>query len=258
MQNPELKMIHEPQLKNITNNTLNPLVEIALRQQIHEPILYTAQNVTKQGLPVRLAGSEFTLPVLQEGNVRFAWLNPDGSDKELQEACAVELAIRLAKQTDGKRGVVILPPSSKSTEMAEIAVRIASGLNGNDFLLVKAGGGLSENATEKLSPGKIQPMEIILTPNQKLISAIRYMPVTGKDKIMFLPEDVFLQIQEVLDDGGVLSMLEDVVTLGTTVEAMERLLGQAGIRHPLQIMAVAKEGNDYAKPMSYAIHLPLL
>lgn len=258
MNNPELKIIPKPQLENIFDLQLDSLVQIARHLPIHEPKIYTAQDVSEQGLNVHLAGYEFMLPVKQEGKVRFAWLNPDGSDKQLQEACAIELAIRLAKQTDGKRGVVILPPSSKSTEMAEIAVRIASGINGNNFLLVKAGGGLSENATKKLSPGKIQLMEVVLTMNHKLISAIRYMPVTGKDKIMFLSENVFPQIQEILNDGGVLSILEDVVTLGTTVEVMKRLLGQAGIQEQLHIIAVAKEGNEYSGPMSYAIQLPLL
>lgn len=243
-------------------------VNLARGFSVGEPKIYTPENIDSGVLPVFLAGKEFSLPIKGEGGVKFAWLDPSGADAELQQACAIEIGIRLARRTGNAPGVVILPPSGKSTRMAEMAGQIASGLTGREMLIVKAGGGLMREK-EQLLPGssfELSDIKIggITAPVRARADfgekawVVRYMPITGKDKFMYLTATQWTQMQIAFHSGGVLVTCEDVVTTGTTIEAMRRLMAAAGISEPMEVIAVAREGESYTGQMEFAIQIPVL
>lgn len=234
---------------------------------IGETKVYTAKNIRAGVLPVSLAGIKFDLPIKEEGGVKFAWLDPSGKDLALRQACGVEIGIRLARKTKDSSGVVILPPSNKSTKMAEMAVRMASGLTGREMVIIKAGGGLTKDREEFLPGsnfefpdikiGEVTAAARVQTDFKEEAWVVRYMPVTGKDKLMYLTATQWTQMQ-IAVQSGVLITCEDVVSRGTTIEALKKLLEQVNIRKSLQIIAVAREGESYKGQMDYAIQIPAL
>jgi hypothetical protein len=109
--------------------------------------LYKLEDVSNGVLPIKLALQDFSLPIKEHGGHRFAWLDPS-SDVALQTACATETGILLMELIDShnKQGAVaMLPPSGKSTVMAEQAVKIAASLAGNTCHICTLGGGTMDD-----------------------------------------------------------------------------------------------------------------
>ncbi len=236
--------------------------------------VYTEADIKGGGLPIILAGQEFILPIKEPvPGVKFAWLHPlDPKQPELGKACALETGFRLAQLMGKNNAVLIEPPSEKSKQMAEAGAQIAANLTGKDVYLFQAGGGLIKDATKDfdivraeflnridVNRGEIsQPKPVILkTGNLAWVS--RYMPVTGKNKYMFLTADQLAQIRKATVKGTIVGTIEDVITTGTTVETIKRLKNAGDVRqNNFQTVAVAREGDEYSGPASYAIQIPKL
>lgn len=240
-------------------------------------LVYTAENIRDNNLPVRLARYEFNLPIKMAGETEFAWLDPsgraeEGADPRLMQACALEVGVRLAgKMKDTKRAVLIEPPTIKSKEMSELGAQIAATLTEGNILVVQAGGGIVDELKEffpedicgylrsiKLEVGQKTETIKAMTFEKEEVFVVRYRPVTGKDKFIFLTATQYVQINIALQKEAVLATIEDVVTMGTTVGAEEDLLRAGGISDPLEIIAVAREGESYKGQMDYAIQIPAL
>lgn len=260
-----------------SNNFLQRLTEKAKTFPAKGHSVYKAENIRDNGLPVRLAGYEFILPIKMAGESKFAWLDPsgrieEGADPRLMQACAVEVGVRLVeKMKDTKRAVLIEPPTGKSKEMSELGAHIAAKLTEGNILVVQAGGGTVDEFKEffpedacgylrsiKLEVGQKTETIKARTFEGEEVFVVRYKPVTGKDKFIFLTATQYAQINMALQTGAVLATIEDVVANGTTVGAERALLRAGGVSNPLEVIAVAREGESYKGQMDYAIQIPAL
>lgn len=259
------------------NVFLQTLTEKARKFPVLEHCVYSANDIRDDGLPVWLAGDKFNLPIRTAGETKFAWLNPsgrtdEGADPRLMQACAIEVGVRLAeKMKDTKRAVLIEPPTGKSKEMSELGAQIAANLTEGNILTVQAGGGIVDELKEffsedvcgylksiKLEVGQKTETIKAMTLEREEVFVVRYKPVTGKEKFMFLTATQYAQINLSLQAGAVLTTIEDVVTTGMTVGVEGDLLRAGGVSNPLEIIAVAREGESYKGQMDYAIQIPAL
>jgi hypothetical protein len=107
-----------------------------------------------------------------------------------------------------------------------------------------------------LQPGEVlNPLVLAMYGGEKA-AVVRYMPVTGKDKFLYYPLGAAKQLKDLLA-GALLTTVEDVVTTGTTLKAMNVLKECIDVTENLYPVAVAKEGNGYTGQIGFAIELPL-
>jgi hypothetical protein len=254
------------------------------------PTVYTEDDLklTFSGwiLPVELAAEVFPLPIKTVKGAQFAWLNPSGkveedSSPELMRACAIETGARLARkmeENETKKAILLEAPSSKTIDMGNLAGQIAADLTGGQVLIIKAEGGVIDNVdlendhlheyfseeesadlrSKVLGIGeKTEPIRMTTLDGETVI-LIRYKPVTGKEKFMFLSQRQYADISQALEEGAILATIEDVVTTGTTVSVEQDLLRAGQIEEELAVIAVAKEGDGYSGNVDCAIKLPKL
>lgn len=223
-------------------------------------------------LPIILAGKSFDLPIMSAPNgALFAWLNP--SADPLKRACALEVGYRL-RQAMPDGGIVLKAPSGKSAAMSDEGIQVATGLGVPQIIAIQLGGGtkeelkkqgiFSDETLEDFFNGKIDdaPFKVYTNKSSQAVYARRYQPVTGKDKVLFISEEQ----AEVVYNGVVYGkmpkvIVEDVVTTGTTVTAVDDVVHTANLGQISSVVAVATEGGQFrGRPckIDFAVHLPAL
>jgi len=239
--------------------------------EIGPPKIYTADHIKDGFLTVELAGGEHKLPIkTNEHGIPFTWLNPKETPG-MQRACALETGFRLAKKMERQWAIVLEAPSKKSTEMASDAVAVATSLTRKKILEVQLGGETTDHLTdffdeetvailsaEQLENGQISETRKVTLLDGQATRVIHYKPITGKDKFKFITEELVAKINERINFSA-LTVIEDVVSKGTTTRAMRQLLNDEGITKTLEIISVAREGEWVpADTVDFAIQLPLL
>lgn len=228
-------------------------------------------------LPVKFSGQEFALPIATvTSDLAIAYFNPQRPD--LAQAAAADMANigwEMVKNGLNRPVLMGIPPTEKSLELSLQTMRNLRDKGVKNISAFKFSGGIFQLAEGKrqalVQLGEDQPLMAVSPDRQtgifrtkdhrgQEITGVCYIPVTGKNKFLYLTSRQITDFSEFIRNNGRVILSEDVVSTRKTIEVMKLLFTNfcgAEVRD-IQTVAAAFEGNQPCpdKTVKYAIWLP--
>lgn len=204
-------------------------------------IRYSSDDVVDrddgQALKVEIAGDELFLPALTLGKKVIFILDPN--KKEIRSAGKKALFFLLKTipevfETDGKAIRFITPESDKSTQMIQQVAEMVRAEKEKEVLLdpeMFLKSKTREELAERLGRGAM---------------IVNYSPITKKSNFMGISYLKALLLKQEINSGARLIMMDDVISTGGTIHAIQELLEMIVDKPMTDILtlAVAREGKE--------------